>query len=91
MKKELDKLNMLAFYNGHTHTYQEEIVDRRLYVAEDALTSSDRGSCKDGASDYVGYTLITKDGTVSYKRLNYNGPFIDTFNDNDTIIVNNEK
>lgn len=91
MKKELDKLNMFAFYNGHTHTFLKTVDNGRLYVAEDALTSSDRGSCKDGATDYVGYTLIKTDGTISYMRLNYNEPFTDTFHDGDTIIVKNDK
>lgn len=91
MKEELDKLNMLAFYNGHTHTFLKTIQDGRLYVAEDALTSSDRGSCTDGASDYVGYTFIKTDGTVSYTRLNYSEQFSDNFHENDKIIVKNDK
>lgn len=79
MKEELDKLNMLAFYNGHTHTYQKDIIDGRLYVAEDALSSGDRGTCDDGPSKYVGYTRIEDNGTVSYTRLDFSKQFVDPF------------
>ena len=81
IKPELDKLNMLAFYNGHTHTYLNVTLDGRLYVSEDALTSSDRGSCDDGVSEYVGYTFINKTKrTLSYTRLKYSEQFVDVFN-----------
>ena len=66
---QLDKLNMKAVYGGHTHTHKHLIENGRLYVNEDAFTSSDRGSCNDGAITAVGYTQIKSDGNVCYKQL----------------------
>lgn len=71
MKIETDKLNMLAAYAGHTHTWKKNFINDRLYVAEDSLSSGDRGTCKDGATKYVGYTIIKADGTVRYTRLEF--------------------
>lgn len=66
---QLDKLNMKAVYGGHTHTHKHVIESGRLYVNEDAFTSSDRGTCNDGAITDVGYTQINADGNVCYKQL----------------------
>lgn len=82
MKVETDKLNMLAAYAGHTHTWQKDIINGRLYVAEDSLSSGDRGNCKDGASKYVGYTTIKADGIVHYARIDFNKAFADPFSGN---------
>lgn len=79
MKVETDKLNMIAAYAGHTHTFKKTIIDGRLYVAEDSLSSGDRGSCDDGASKYIGYTVIKADGTVQYTRIGFNKAFVDPF------------
>lgn len=79
MKVQTDKLNMLAIYAGHSHTFQKTISNGRLYVAEDSLSSGDRGICKDGASKYVGYTVIKADGTVKYTRIAFNKAFVNPF------------
>ena len=79
MQPELNKIpNLIAEYTGHVHYDTDQTIKGVRYVTVNGLVDKAGGCDNEGASEYVGYSVV-KNGKADYMLINYNDPFADPF------------
>lgn len=81
MQPELNTFpNLIAEYSGHVHYDTDQTINGVRYVTVNGLVDKAGGCENEGASDYVGYSVV-KDGSgkADYILINYNEPFTNPF------------